>query len=182
MTTKSLATLALLLSFGNGLAKASSDPRAPEVPSTLQVGAGYKVSFRAFALGVQIYNATVSPNDPTKLVWTLSGPDARLFDADGAVIGTHFPYAGPTRPGWQSTSGSLVVGTRKALPVTVDSNAIPWLLLDAVFAEGPGIFNRTVLIQRVNTTGGVAPELPPVQLGEEARIPYTAEYVFYRQE
>jgi hypothetical protein len=34
----------------------------------------------------------------------------------------------------------------------------------------------------VNTTGGLAPSAPPAQAGEEARVPYTAEYYFYREE
>ena len=35
-------------------------------------------------------------------------------------------------------------------------------------------------IQRVNTTGGIAPAAPGTTVGEEARVPYTAEYFFYR--
>jgi hypothetical protein len=47
---------------------------------------------------------------------------------------------------------------------------------------GLGIFQRTTYIQRVNTTGGLAPADAPTQVGQEARVPYTAEYFFYREE
>jgi hypothetical protein len=43
------------------------------------------------------------------------------------------------------------------------------------------VLERVVCIQRVNTSGGLAPSTPPAQLGEEVRIPYTAEYFFYRE-
>src|SRR5262249_48895613 len=183
MKTKSLALLSLLLSVAiTSVACAQNDSRAPEVPDSLQVPAGHKVSFYAYAIGVQIYTATPSAADPTKLVWTLAGPEAGLFDADGATVGIHLAYAGSTRPGWRSESGSLVVGARYVPPVTVDPSSIPWLLLSAVHTEGHGIFKRTTFIQRVNTSGGLAPATPPTIIGEEARIPYTAEYVFFREQ
>jgi hypothetical protein len=66
--------------------------------------------------------------------------------------------------------------------VTVDSDAIPWLLLMAASTEGPGIFSRVSYIQRVNTTGGLTPttECSAENEGEEVGIPYTAVYYFYR--
>ena len=88
-------------------------------------------------------------------------------------VGTH--YAGPT---WKSNSGSLVVG-RLNTPCEVGSADVPWLLLDGVRSEGPGIFNGVTSIQRVNTTGGRAPSAPG-SVGEVRNVPYTAEYFFYR--
>jgi hypothetical protein len=172
-----------VLALGSAaLAQANNDNRSPDVPTDLLVPAGNKVSFRAFAEGVQIYTATASASDPTKLEWTFTGPEAVLFDAEGGIVGCHYAYAGPTRPGWESSSGSLVVAARNVPPVTVDPTAIAWLRLDAVLAVGPGIFSGTTYIQRVDTTGGLAPAAAPTQVGEEARVPYTALYVFYRAE
>lgn len=182
MKSNSIAALSLLLCLASGnAANAYNDNRAPDVPDSLQVPEGNRVSFHAYAIGVQIYTATPSATDATKLVWTFTGPEAVLFDADGAVVGTHYAYAGPGRPGWESESGSLVVAQRTVPPVTMDLDAIPWLRLDAVQAEGPGIFDQTTFIQRVNTTGGLPPLNPPTQLGEEARVSYTAEYYFFEE-
>ena len=185
-TRKVRATLALytmpivavLLSATVWPAKADQgqDNRAPEVPTTtLQVGDGYKVSFQAYAVGVQIYVATPSPADPTQFVWTFRAPEAVLFDNDGGVVGIH--YAGPT---WETESGSKVVAARVS-GATVDATAIPWLLLSAVSTAGPGILDQTEYIQRVNTTGGLAPAAAPTQAGQEARVPYTADYYFFRE-
>jgi hypothetical protein len=180
MKSKIILLTSLLSLASSGIANAHTDQRAPDVPATLQVPEGNKVSFHAYATGVQIYTASYSPTDPTKLVWTFTAPEALLFDSDGVIVGIHYAYAGPTRPAWASDSGSMVVAMRTVPPVTVDPNAIPWLRLDMVQAEGPGIFKRTTFIQRVNTTGGLAPSTPPAYLGEEARVPYTAEYFFFR--
>jgi Protein of unknown function (DUF3455) len=173
---------ALLLLASLTPMQAGNDTRAPDVPAALQVPDGNKVHFHAYAVGVQIYSATVSPTDPTRFVWTFKAPEAVLFDADGNVVGIHYAFAGPTRPAWESQSGSRVVGARTIAPVTVTSSAIPWLILSAVPADtvGPGIFEGTTYIQRVNTTGGLAPATAPTELGQETRAPYTAEYYFFR--
>jgi hypothetical protein len=150
----------------------ADDNRAPVltgVETNIVVQTGNKVHFHAYAIGVQIYhwNATLG-------TWGTSTPSAILYDGDGNEVAIH--YAGPT---WESNSGSKVVGV-KVNGVTVDPTAIPWLLLKAKTAEGPGIFARTTYVQRVNTTGGLAPSTPGTVDGEEADVPYTAEYFFYR--
>ena len=168
---------AITLLFGCA-SVAPTDPgnasRSTTVPAELAVPSGNGISFHAFAAGVQIYSAAAATNSPTGFTWTLKAPEAALFDAGSNMVGSH--YAGPT---WASESGSRVVGARLT-GVTVDSNAIPWLLLQAKSTEGPGIFERTTYIQRVNTTGGLAPAAAPTQAGQEVRVPYTAEYYFYR--
>jgi hypothetical protein len=106
-----------------------------------------------------------------------------LFDNDGKVVAIHYAHAGPTRPAWKSESGSRVVGARTVAPVTVTPDAIPWLILNSVSTDtvGPGIFESTTYIQRVNTTGGLAPAAAPTAAGLEARVPYTADYFFFRE-
>ena len=176
----SIVTLLLSAAAFSATADHCQENRAPEVPVALQVPDGNKVSFYAYAVGVQIYVATVSPADPAQFVWTFKAPEAVLFaaeddcDDDPEVVGIH--YAGPT---WESRSGSKVIGARLA-GATVAPTAIPWLLLSAASTTGPGIFKRTTYIQRVNTTGGLAPATPPTQAGQEARVPYTADYYFFR--
>lgn len=167
--------LAFMLSAGLSTSQVNaSDNRAPELSGSataIAVPPGNKVHFHAYAIGVQIYtwNGTT---------WGASVPEAVLYDADGNVVGIH--YAGPT---WETESGSKVVGLRVAAASAfppVDPNAIPWLLLQAASTEGPGVLQRTSYIQRVHTAGGKAPASPGTAVGEVARIPYTAEYFFYR--
>ncbi len=168
-----VASLALLLPGLAAVAVADpgNDNRAPDLGScgNLQVPAGNKVSSHVYAEGVQIYRWTGA-------AWSFVGPEAALFaDAGGnGVVGVH--YGGPT---WESNSGSKVVGA-VVDRCTPDPTAIPWLLLRAVSSEGPGIFEGVTYIQRHNTAGGLAPSAPGTVPGEEARVPYTTEYYFYR--
>jgi hypothetical protein len=148
----------------------ATDNRAPSVPSEIAVPEGHKVHFHGYAIGMQIYTWDGSS-------WGASVPEATLFDDDGNVVAIH--YAGPT---WQSNSGSKVVGTVELPRITVDPDAIPWLRLRAVTSEGPGILGGTSYIQRVNTTGGKAPATPGAFIGQVVRVPYTADYYFFRQD
>jgi hypothetical protein len=129
---------------------------------------GSKLVLHAYAEGVQIYQWDGG-------AWAFRGPSAKLYaDAAGTgTVGIH--YGGPT---WESNSGSLVVATLNT-PCERGPADIPWLRLDAVRSEGPGIFHRVAFIQRVNTVGGRAPTAPG-SLGEVRNVPYTAEYFFYR--
>ena len=144
--------------------------RTPDLGSCQNLAApeGTKLAAHVYAAGVQIYHWNGAS-------WSFSGPSAPLTaDAGGnGVVGTH--YAGPT---WESNGGGTVVGTVLDR-CTPDPNAIPWLLLGAV-AEGPGLFHRVTYIQRLNTVGGLAPAAPGTSVGQEARVPYTTEYLFYR--
>jgi hypothetical protein len=65
----------------------------------------------------------------------------------------------------------------------VDPDAIPWLRLaaDEERTHGPGIFANTTFIHRVNTAGGKAPSVDGTVVGQVARVPYTADYFFYRE-
>src|SRR5438270_908002 len=163
-----LAMLAASLLACAGNARAD---RTPTVPTAIAVPDGNKVEFHAYGVGVQIYawNATTH-------AWVFKAPAAVLYDSDGNVVGIH--YAGPT---WETESGSKVVGAKIAA-ATVDTNAIPWLLLQAKTADGPGVLADTTYVQRVNTVGGLAPSTAGSTDGELARVPYTAEYYFYRSQ
>jgi len=161
--------LALLLGGGLTALAAGTDNRAPEVPAGIAVTGPNEVHFHGFGVGVQIYTWNgVSWGGPT--------PRATLFDDDGNIVATHF--AGPR---WKSNSGSIVLGGVVQPTVIVDTNSIPWVKLEALTTEGPGIFADTKFIQRVNTTGGKAPAADGTFIGQVASVPYTADYFFYRQ-
>jgi len=154
------------------VARADNRNGAPDLPSaceSIEAPAGNKAFLRVYALGVQVYRWNGAS-------WDFVAPEANLFANENytAKIGTH--YAGPT---WEAIGGSKVVGMRVA-DCAPHSNTIPWLLLQSISNDGPGIFRRVTYIQRVNTTGGQRPICPGTSIGEEARIPYTAEYYFYR--
>jgi hypothetical protein len=143
------------------------------IPAAIQA-AGLKAYIEAPATGFQVY--TCGKNDAGAMVWTLKAPDAQLFDKDKKQIAKH--YAGPT---WEGTDGGKVVGAVKANAPS-PSGSIAWLLLDVKSREGSGVLTEAKAIQRISTTGGVAPSTgcDGAHAGAESRVPYTATYVFLK--
>jgi hypothetical protein len=134
---------------------------------------GNLLAFALGAVGVQIY---VCRADATGVFsWTFTAPEATLYGCGGEA-GTH--YAGPT---WEALDGSKVVAARVA-GHSPDPSAIPELLLQATAHEAAGLMANVTYIQRLETTGGLAPATgcDAGHLGEISRIDYTATYYFYR--
>lgn len=139
------------------------------IPAAVQVPAGNVLTFAAHGRGVQIYTWSAANSS-----WGTSTPSAVLFEDDAGVVGIHF--AGPT---WQNNDGSKVVG-HKVAAVTVNPEAIPWLLLQAASTSGPGRFADMTYVQRLRTRGGLAPASPGTFDGQQVLVPYSAVYLFYK--
>ena len=153
-------TVAADVSDGNRLPDLTACP-------ALVAPVGSTLVFHGFGIGVQIYHWNGTS-------WGAATPAATIYaDAGGqGEVASHF--AGPS---WQSNSGSKVVGT-VANRCTVDPASIQWLSLTAV-PSGDGLFAKVTFIQRLNTVGGNSPSTAGTVIGQEARIPYTADYLFY---
>jgi hypothetical protein len=170
----SLSPFGILAILFTGCA-ATSPVAIPSVPVSLQPPPGAHVYLEALASGVQIYECSARPD--STLEWAFKAPEATLSDRAGHPLGKH--YAGPT---WEANDGSAVVGVTKARDPGPTTTAIPWLLLEAKSHSGAGTFADTTFVQRVATVGGVAPLVgcDASTLKQQARVPYSATYVFYR--
>ncbi|MFC5409007.1 DUF3455 domain-containing protein [Larkinella bovis] len=151
-------------------------PAAIDLPPNLPAGNARVATY--FARGVQKYKAQEKAgSSPVAYEWVFVAPEADLFDATNAKIGTHF--AGPS---WKlATTGDLMVGQAfsPAKTASQDVNSIDWLLLMPKSGTSPsGIFQEVDYIQRIATRGGKAPATPPVNAQETADVPYTAIYRF----
>ena len=159
------------------LASCAANPplQVPDVPAALRPPAGQILYLEALATGVQIYDCAA--NADGSHAWAFRAPEAALADRAGRPLGKH--YAGPT---WESVDGSSVVGEVKARDPGPTPSAIPWLLLAAKSNAGSGVFGAAKSVQRVATAGGVAPPSPctAATFRQEARVPYSATYYFYR--
>jgi hypothetical protein len=165
----------------------------PAVPAKLSVPEGNTPFSIAHAAGTQNYVCLPSGKQAK---WTFFGPQATLFNDSSEQIMTHFLSPNPAessapRATWQDSRDTsavwAVIKEESDDPEFVESGAIKWLLLRVVGAEyGPDWGNRltdTTFIQRVNTSGGVAPTAgcaAPADVGKKAFVPYTTDYVFYR--
>jgi hypothetical protein len=172
------ARIALTVAAAALFSACASPPTAPAVPDNLKPGAQERAAFTRHARGVQIYRCDAAEGGAFK--WTFVAPEAQLFDgaASQTALGTH--GAGPF---WQGNDGSRVVGKVKSRADAGNAAAdIPWLLLTTT-AEGPsGQMSPVKSIQRIKTVGGVAPAsgcTAAGDAGKQARVPYTADYVFF---
>jgi FtsP/CotA-like multicopper oxidase with cupredoxin domain len=137
-----------------------------DIPATLQAPADECLKVQALGTGVQIYTCVAA-------AWVLKAPEADLLDRHGKFVGNHF--LGPT---WQWRDGSKVKAAAAA-KVAPDPSSIPWLLLNVTSQAGDGELTDVRHIQRLHTTGGLAPAGTCATEGEEVRVPYTADYLFY---
>jgi len=134
-------------------------------PTSIEAPPGAKRLLEATGDGAQVYTCTDAH-------WVLKAPDAKLLDAQGNIIGTHF--AGPT---WRLNDGSEVKGKLIASQPAPDGKSIPWLLVVAVPASQTGKFASVAYIRRTETSGGAAPK--EACTSGELPVPYTAKYSFY---
>jgi FtsP/CotA-like multicopper oxidase with cupredoxin domain len=160
-----------LLALASMILSLSADGQ--QVPPQIQPPADAKLLLQVHAKGDQVYTCK---EGVTQFAWTLKAPDAQLFDKDGKPFGKHF--AGPS---WEANDGSRVTGQAAANAPSPDADSIPWLLVNIVGHDGSGVLSRATSIQRVNTKGGKAPAsgCDSAHAGQEVRVPYSADYLFY---
>ena len=187
------ATVALV-SLTLAVSRAEAQVNPPTVPANLEVEHGNTPFLVGHALGTQNYICLLAPKG---FAWTFFGPQATLFGDDGQQLTTHFLSANPDENGtlratWQHSGDTSAVWAKAVAtstdPAYVVPGAIPWLKLQVVGVEqgptgGMALFGTT-FVQRVNTTGGIAPAAGGCahagDIGKKALVPYTADYVFYK--
>jgi hypothetical protein len=192
-----LITVGIIVGTGMPAFADNNTLTPPAVPPILQPPAGNIVFLKGHAVGTQDYFCSPSG---TGLAWTFFGPQATLFstfpwfgqEARQQII-THFlspnPFEANTpRVTWQSSFDTSKVWGN-TLQSSTDPNfvapgAIPWLLVQVVGAQrgpsGGGILIQATFVQRLNTSGGVAPSGACSPVGSMVLVPYTADYFFYR--
>src|SRR5262245_27861391 len=178
--TNSHPTALIAALLGLGLTAAGQTAHAqkvtpPSVPFKLEVPGN-----TAFLVG----HATVTQNyvclpSGAAFAYVLFTPEATLVDDHGNQIITHYfspnlnpddgEIAGTIRATWQTSNTSLVwakanpeaTATHQSDPGFVADGAVAWLTLTRVGAQdgprGDDTFHDVTFVQRVNTSGGLAP-------------------------
>lgn len=196
-----LATLVTLNSAGLLTARtttpvyADGDIAPPPVPANIEVPTGNKLYQSGHAIGTQQYMCVFNGSS---FVWAFFGPQAAVLKSDDKQVINHYLSPNPVEGGtaratWQhSNDGSTVWAaatpeTTSSDPNYVAPGAIPWLRLEVKGVQagpnGGDKLVRTTFIQRLNTSGGIAPSSGCAELtdvGKKALVPYTADYFFYR--
>ena len=154
-------------------------PASIELPANLPAGNSRVATF--FAEGVQKYKAReVAGSNPLRYEWAFVAPQADLYDATNAKVGTH--SAGPT---WQLSPNDSIYAQQFSPPRTAsspDPESIDWLQLMPKTGTTPtGIFSDVAYIQRIATKGGKAPLTPPTRADQTVEVKYRAVYRFTKK-
>jgi hypothetical protein len=134
-----------------------------------------QLAFSYDAVGVQVYACQATK---TGYAWSFLAPEANLTDRRGHLVLKH--YAGPT---WESVRDHSKVVAKKVAEFSADKAAIPELLLEVTSHDGQGALADVTYIQRLHTTGGLAPAsgCDESKSGATVRVDYTATYAFSRR-
>lgn len=179
------------------IAQPGAGINVPPVPPNLEVPAGHAAFLKGSAVGTQNY---ICLPTSTGVTWKFLGPQATLFQTfKGDVFQqttTHFLAANPSenglaRPSWQHSFDTSQVWGRVLASSNdsgyVEAGAIPWLLLEVAGSQrgpaGGSYLTQTTFIQRLNTSGGIAPATGCSQstdIGTVVLVPYTTDYFFYK--
>ena len=179
----SLTTLALLGTAAALTACGSmSSPAAPafnqsSLPTAVQVPAGQRIAMETVGAGDITYECRAKKDMPSAFEWVFVGPDAKLMDRSGKVVGR---YYGPPAT-WESNDGSKVIATQLAVAPASAGN-IPLQLVKANPAMGMGAMQGVTYIQRVATQGGVAPSVActATNAGQKQVVKYQADYIIWK--
>jgi hypothetical protein len=178
----------------------------PPMPENLKLHA--EDGFTAFRVGhaVGTQNYVCKPTANGGFAFTLFTPQATLFTDSNREIIVHFFSPNPDeantdpnvianfaiRATWQDSADMSTVWAKLDQSSTdapfVAEGAVAWLLLDVVGTrEGPTggkTLSPAVRVQRLNTSGGLAPKTgcsSAGDVGRQAFVPYTADYFFYKK-
>jgi Protein of unknown function (DUF3455) len=145
-----------------------TDPASVAIPKALDVPSGNRQVALLDAKGVQVYSCTGR-------AWKLLEPAATLWNHNGLF---ERPMALHSRgPVWVSTvDGSAVKAT--AVANVPEDGAVPELLLKATATRGPGVLDKVSYVQRLATSGGLAPTTA-CSGSSQLAVPYSATYAFY---
>jgi hypothetical protein len=142
-------------------------PSADEVPA-----------FRLQASGVQIYECRALLTNPDRFAWQAVAPDVTLADpgtgGDVAVL--------RSVDLWNSLTDRSSVSAVLRATQSAGTRNLPWTYMRAIPTAADGMFAGVTSIQRVNTNGGAAPATGCAAdtAGSESRVPFSAEYYFYK--
>ena len=170
-----LAAFAAAAAAQGGPLTAQTEPGDPLDPRTYAPQSSPFLTVHA--TGVQKYACQANGT------WLFTDPEAALYTTSGSEkqVGSHYLNFASGRPVWELKDGSSVEAARKASAPGGAGNIAALLLEKVVTTAGPDgdrLVNAT-WVQRLNTSGGVAPA-GTCTPGDTTAVPYSTDYVFWK--
>jgi Protein of unknown function (DUF3455) len=179
-----LLLVTVLLSAAQLFAQAPQQvpQQALQVPSAIAVP-GQVATAILHAEGAQIYQC--ESDSRNQLGWQPREPIASLI-FDGDTVGRHYAalhwgHIDQAKFRWEHVDGSAVQARIVASAPGAGPDDIPWLRLDVTRQTGNGALYGVTAVQRINTRGGMA-RGPCEKAGSYLSVPYSADYVFWRED
>jgi hypothetical protein len=153
---------------------AAAIPEPSGASARIRPAATEEASFMLSAEGVHVFECKPVAGGYR---WTFVTPDVTLYEGGRSAATQTIPDQ------WDSTSDRSSVSATVRSTQAAGTDALPWALMRAAPGSETGLFAGVTSIQRVNTSGGVAPATGcgASTAGSEARVPMTADYYFYRR-
>ena len=182
------AVVASLLA--SGCATVELPPAAPSAPATTGAAAttatpslGFfsrikapdntEPSLRLSGKGVQVFRCERQAGGDW--AWVFRLPEADLADDSGKVVARH-----GANFSFEHVDGSRLVGSVAAYDEAPSAGNLRWLLM-TTRPFGQGVLSGVSHVQRVNTNGGMPPpRCEANQQNQLLRVPFSADFVFYR--
>ena len=172
-----IRTFLALIAASTGAATLAAVSPPAGLTSAITAPADEEAAFMLRAEGTHVFECKPLAQDPNRFAWAFGGPDATLYDS-GRPVARH-----------AAENMFEAIGDRSSVSGAIRSrqdggaNNLPWLLLRAASTPDAGLFAGVTSVQRVNTSGGVAPAAgcDANNVGKEARTAFTADYYFYRR-
>lgn len=128
------------------------------------------------ARGYQIFRCK---SDTKGTYWKFERPAANLYDSLGQKVAT---LEGPMSA-FEYKDGSRIIAAHITawVQTATPQQDIPNALMQAISDPGDGMFNNVTYIQRLKSKGGKPSKgCSPDEIGHIIKIPFTAEYVFWK--
>ncbi len=139
---------------------------------SLPLPAGHAEILRLRGHGTQIFRCETQGGEAH---WVYRLPQAELDGADGKVAVRH-----GVNLSFEHIDGSRLIGEIVDHVPAPSDGALPWLLI-ATRSFGDGALAGVTDVQRINTVGGMPPvHCAVAQIGQVLRVPFTADFVFFR--
>ena len=153
---------------------AAAIPEPSGATARIRPSAAEEAAFVLAAQGVHVFECKPVASGYS---WTFVAPDVTLYDGGRSVATQTVPNQ------WESTSDRSSVAATVRSTQAPAAESLPWALMSAAPLSETGLFAGVTSIQRVNTTGGVAPASGCTEsaVGSETRVPFTADYYFYKR-
>jgi len=127
---------------------------------------------RLHGQGSQIFRCDAVAAGPR---WVYRLPEAELAGADGRVAVHH-----GANLSFEHVDGSRLVGEIVDHVAAPADNSLPWILM-TTRSFGTGVLAGVTHVQRIDTLGGMPPpQCDAAQLGQVLRVPFSADFVFFR--